>query len=116
MSGVHFQVCKGEDLEFHLEMKLFFLILFLGLISFYPVQRAYSSKGLTESPDRFEKFSNAMKGVRFTGFFTIDGSDRPPNEETYEIHSVQKFGEEDLWIFTARIKYGKGHNYLCLYR
>ena len=88
-------------------MKLFFLILFLGLISFYPVQRAYSSKDLTESPDRFEKFSNAMKGVRFTGFFTIDGSDRPPNKETYEIHSVQKFGEEDLWIFTARIKYGK---------
>ncbi len=48
-----------------------------------------------------------MKGVRFTGFFTVDGSDRPPSEETYEIHSVQKFGEEDLWIFTARIKYGK---------
>ena len=48
-----------------------------------------------------------MQGVRFTGFFTVDGSDRPPSEETYEIHSVQKFGEEDLWIFTARIKYGK---------
>ena len=48
-----------------------------------------------------------MKGVRFTGFFTVDGSDRPPSEETYEIHSVQKFGDEDLWIFTARIKYGK---------
>lgn len=48
-----------------------------------------------------------MQGVRFTGFFTVDGSDRSPSEETYEIHSVQKFGEEDLWIFTARIKYGK---------
>ena len=48
-----------------------------------------------------------MQGVRFTGFFTVDGSDRPPSEETYEIYSVQKFGEEDLWIFTARIKYGK---------
>ena len=48
-----------------------------------------------------------MQGVRFTGFFTVDGSDLPPSEETYEIHSVQKFGEEDLWIFTARIKYGK---------
>ena len=104
--GFIFRFAKGRTWNFILEMKLFFLILFLGLISFYPVQRAYSSKGLTESSDRFEKFSNAMKGVRFTGFFTIDGSDRPPNEETYEIHSVQKFGEEDLWIFTARIKYG----------
>ena len=27
--------------------------------------------------------------------------------ETYEIHSVKKFGEGDLWIFTARIKSGK---------
>ena len=51
-------------------------------------------------------FSESMTKVRFKGVFTVDGSKRPPLEETYEIHSVQKFGEEDLWIFTARIKSG----------
>jgi hypothetical protein len=88
-------------------MKPLFLILYFGFFSVYPNYRVYSSKESTGSPDRFKKFSNSMKGVRFTGFFTIDGSNRPPSEETYEIHSVQKFGNEDLWIFTARIKYGK---------
>jgi len=47
-----------------------------------------------------------MEGVRFSGFFTVDGSTKPPSEEVYEIQSVQKFGNEDLWIFTARVKYG----------
>ena len=88
-------------------MRLVFLTMILVQFSLFPIQEVYSSKESVGAQDRFEKFSNAMKGVRFTGFFTIDGSDRPPNEETYEIHSVQKFGEEDLWIFTARIKYGK---------
>ncbi len=27
-------------------------------------------------------------------------------QETYEIQSVEKFGDDDLWIFTARVKYG----------
>lgn len=56
---------------------------------------------------RFSNFEKSMKGVRFNGHFTIEGSNRPPSKETYEISKVQKFGEEDLWIFTARIKYGK---------
>ena len=55
----------------------------------------------------FENFEKAMKGVRFSGFFTVDGSRNPPSEEIYEIQSVQKFGDQDLWIFTARIKYGQ---------
>ena len=56
---------------------------------------------------RFDSFRERMKGVRFSGFFTMTGRDVPPMEETYEIQSAQKFGEEDLWIFTARVKYGK---------
>ena len=55
----------------------------------------------------FENFEKSMKGVRFSGFFTVDGSQNPPAEEVYEIQSVQKFGDQDLWIFTARIKYGQ---------
>jgi hypothetical protein len=57
--------------------------------------------------ERFSNFEKSMSGVRFNGHFTIVGSDRPPSLETYEISKVQKFGQEDLWIFTARIKYGK---------
>lgn len=55
----------------------------------------------------FENFKTSMEGVRFTGYFTVDGSDRPPSKEIYEVQNVQKFGDEDLWIFTARIQYGK---------
>ena len=55
----------------------------------------------------FENFEKAMKGVRFSGFFTVDGSKNAPSEEVYEIQSVQKFGDQDLWVFTARIKYGQ---------
>ena len=72
--------------------------LFLSIVSF----------GKDDSEQaRFDSFREKMKGVRFSGFFTMTGRDVPPMEETYEIQSVQKFGEEDLWIFTARVKYGK---------
>ncbi len=62
---------------------------------------------ITPQSELFENFEKAMKGVRFSGFFTVDGSKNPPAEEVYEIQSVQKFGDQDLWIFTARIKYGQ---------
>ena len=88
-------------------MKSSLLVLIVTIFAAYPAEWVYSSNESISIPARFEKFSDSMKGVRFTGFFTVDGSDRPPSEETYEIHSVQKFGDEDLWVFTARIKYGK---------
>ena len=53
---------------------------------------------------KFASFREKMQGVRFSGFFTMTGKEVPPMEETYEIQSVQKFGEDDLWIFTARVK------------
>ena len=56
--------------------------------------------------ERFASFREKMQGARFSGFFTMTGKDRPPIQETYEIQSVEKFGDEDLWIFTARVKYG----------
>tara|TARA_B100000886_G_scaffold298440_1_gene226577 strand:- start:1271 stop:1732 length:462 start_codon:yes stop_codon:yes gene_type:complete len=87
-------------------MKPILLLLSFGLVSLSVVLRAQSSKESTGSTNRFEMFSESMTQVRFKGFFTVNGSKRPPLEETYEIHSVQKFGDEDLWIFTARIKSG----------
>lgn len=54
----------------------------------------------------FKKFEQAMENVRFSGHFTVTGRKVKPAKETYEIQKVEKLGEGDLWIFTARVKYG----------
>ncbi|MEC9091610.1 MAG: hypothetical protein VX438_02805, partial [Planctomycetota bacterium] len=56
---------------------------------------------------RYEKFAREMSGVKLIGTFTIDGQKGKLLEEEYTIDKVEKFGEGNLWIFTARIKYGK---------
>ena len=53
-----------------------------------------------------KRFESSMKNVRLRGHFTVSGKDRPPAQETYEIQNVQKLGDGDLWIFTARVMYG----------
>ncbi len=73
-------------------------LLFLNLSPF--------AQGEDTQEARFSAFRKQMNGVRFSGYFTMTGKDRPPMKETYEVQSVQKFGDEDLWIFTARVKYG----------
>ncbi len=56
--------------------------------------------------DLHKRFEAAMKNVRLKGHFTVTGKDRGPAEESYEIQNVQKLGDGDLWVFTARVKYG----------
>ena len=107
MPGLDFGFANGRSWKFILEMKPVLLILSFGLVCMRAVPTVHSSNESGVFSERFEKFSNSMTKVRFKGFFTVDGSNRPPVEETYEIHSVQKFGDQDLWVFTARIKYGK---------
>lgn len=54
------------------------------------------------------KFKKLLTGAKLTGQFTVDG--KPLNdltEETYEIEKVEKMAEGDMWVITARIKYGK---------
>jgi len=53
-------------------------------------------------------FTAAMRKTVLVGSFTVDGkaSDEPLKPERYEIESVTK-ASGNLWIFTARIKYGK---------
>ncbi|UUO06059.1 hypothetical protein M4951_22195 [Blastopirellula sp. J2-11] len=55
----------------------------------------------------FEKFSERMTGATLVGKFTVVGRDVPPKEERYEIRSVHKLEEGDLWLFNARVKYGE---------
>ena len=64
-----------------------------------------TSKELSKE-ELFKSFEKSMKNVRFSGHFTITGRKMAPSKETYEIQNVQKLGDDDLWIFTARVKYG----------
>jgi hypothetical protein len=58
--------------------------------------------------DRDEEFSRSMANAVLVGSFTIDGKqdDEPLKAERYEIESVTK-ASDNLWIFTARVKYGQ---------
>ena len=57
--------------------------------------------------ERIQRFAKRMSGVKLVGKFTIDGKDskKLPTEE-YVIQSAEKLPEGDLWLLTARIKYG----------
>jgi hypothetical protein len=56
---------------------------------------------------RFAAFTKAMTNVKLVGRFTIAGDDdKDPIRDEYTISSVVKVGEADLWIVSARIRYG----------
>ena len=55
----------------------------------------------------FKKFESTLTNAVLTGQFTIVGKETPPSRESYTILSVKKMSQGDLWVFTARIKYGK---------
>ena len=56
---------------------------------------------------RFAAFTKAMTNVKLVGRFTIAGDDdKEPIRDEYTISSVAKVGEADLWIVSARIRYG----------
>lgn len=63
-----------------------------------------------EAADRQAKlekqFSERMSNTVLVGSFTVDGQEKPPAAERYEIEKVEKL-DGNLWVFTVRIKYGK---------
>ncbi len=56
---------------------------------------------------REQAFIEQMANSVMIGSFTIDGrnDDNPLKEERYEIENVAK-ATDNLWVFTARVKYG----------
>jgi len=58
--------------------------------------------------EREAAFVKLMTNCVMVGSFTVDGKggDKPLDAERYEIESVAK-ASDNLWIFTARVKYGK---------
>ena len=71
----------------------------LGIFSFLLLAHAEDDKA------RFAKFAKEMAGVKLVGQFTIDGKEGQSKEE-YTIQTVKKLPQGDLWLFTARVKYG----------
>ena len=64
-------------------------------------------KAGTDEAARFDSFTKAMTNVKLAGRFTIAGDDdKDPIRDEYTISSVAKVGEADLWIVSARIRYG----------
>ena len=56
---------------------------------------------------KFAALEKQLSGTKFTGSFTIDGREGAPAKEEYTILNVKKIGEGDLFLFRARVKYGK---------
>ena len=55
----------------------------------------------------FKKFESTMSNAVLTGQFNVVGKEAPPRKESYTILSIRKMPQGDLWVFTARIKYGE---------
>jgi hypothetical protein len=55
-----------------------------------------------------KKFTEDLSGVVFSGNYSVtrEGKETPAQMEKYTIASVSKV-KDDLWLFTARIQYGK---------
>jgi len=71
-----------------------------------PVTETEAADGDDEAA-RFAAFTNAMTNVKLVGRFTIAGDDdKDPIRDEYTISSVAKVGEADLWVVSARIRYG----------
>jgi hypothetical protein len=69
--------------------------------------KASDVKATDDEAARFAAFTKAMTNVKLVGRFTIAGDDvKDPIRDEYTISSVTKVGEADLWIVSARIRYG----------
>jgi hypothetical protein len=53
--------------------------------------------------DAERRFSESLRDVALVGTFTVDGQDRTPREDRYEISSVEKVGD-NLWRFNASMQ------------
>lgn len=59
-----------------------------------------------EQEKREKAFAEKLTGATLVGHFTVNGRQGQPGEERYEITSVKKLAGE-MWVITARVKYGQ---------
>ncbi|MEZ6095251.1 MAG: hypothetical protein R3C03_13640 [Pirellulaceae bacterium] len=61
----------------------------------------------SDKQQRYDTLSKEMSGVKFIGNFTVSGRENGKlTPEEYTIVSTEKLDSGDLWVITARIKYG----------
>lgn len=68
--------------------------------------KTVSSKVDKPKVDFEAAFSDKMKNSTLVGKFSVEGSDKQPQVERYEIKTATKM-RGNIWLFTTRIKYGK---------
>lgn len=67
---------------------------------------APSDAAQDEQEKQFANFGNMLKKSALIGTFTVDGIDKAPRPERYEISKIVKQPQGDYWLFYSRIKYG----------
>ena len=68
---------------------------------------ASSQKPGPEMQARYDQLAKVLSGSKFAGRFTVSGAeDEPLTKEEYHILECRKLDEGNLWMITARIKYG----------
>ncbi len=80
----------------------------VAMIAQEPTVAAPQQTHSDKKKELFEKFSTKLTGCKFVGSFTVVGQETGKlTPEEYHIKNVQKMEGENMWLFTARIKYGK---------
>ena len=63
--------------------------------------------GWADDAAKIAALEKQLSGTKFIGAFTIDGKKGAPAKEEYTILDVRKIGKGDLFLFRARVRYGK---------
>ena len=95
------------------------LITSIGICCIVSICFAHQSQAVEKNDDKKEpekvelsekekKFQELLRNAKLIGKFTITGGEEGKlSEEEYTITRVTKTTQKDLWVFMARIKYGK---------
>ncbi len=87
-----------------------FLSLSLILVALTVPAAAQDPPAIVPDPDQkalFDKFAKTMTNARLVGQFTLLGRENNDlMQEEYTVESARKLPTGDLWLITARIRYG----------
>ena len=96
--------------------RIFILVTLLSLTQLAAAQKPVAgenekseseAKETAKDLERQQKLAAYLTGAKFIGKFTIDGKeDAAPKAEEYTISKCEKLPQENMFRFTARIKYG----------
>ena len=95
-------------------MPIIACLLTLGTVQPSPAQepaKPIAEKPVEKTPDKaqlYKQLEESLTGAKFTGRFTVLGKDEDKlKAEEYTILSAKKSEQGEMWLLTARIKYGE---------